>query len=164
VSPSPPVVSGGRRLPPNRPRPQGALARQKTGHSHAPRAPSCEQLPRRSKLHGLPVPQAPERKRASTPCGVEAHERTRRYLLSRAKQYHRRHMLDDRVRNGNGYGQVPMVTGNARRSPGRPAIRLAPHRSAGLIEKVNWSRRYNHARRLCPFPARPKNGRVEKGG
>jgi hypothetical protein len=39
-------------------------------------------------------------------------EKTRQYLLSRTKQYHRRHLLDDRVRNGYGYGQVPMVTGN----------------------------------------------------
>ena len=39
---------------------------------------------------------------------VGASGRTRRYLLSRAKQYHRRYLLDDRVRNGNGYGQVPV--------------------------------------------------------
>ncbi len=31
----------------------------------------------------------------------------------RAMHYHRRHLLDDRVRDGNGYGQVPMVTGNS---------------------------------------------------
>ena len=33
----------------------------------------------------------------------------------RAEHYHRRQLLDDRVRDGNGYGQLPMVTGNAGR-------------------------------------------------
>ena len=27
-------------------------------------------------------------------------------------QYHRRQLLDDRVRDENGYGQLPMITGN----------------------------------------------------
>ena len=39
--------------------------------------------------------------------------RTRRQPTFSLAQYHRRRLLDDRVRNGNGYGQAPMGTGNA---------------------------------------------------
>ena len=38
--------------------------------------------------------------------------RTRRLPTFSREQYHRRCSLDDRVRNGNGYGQAPVITGN----------------------------------------------------
>src|SRR5262245_5378914 len=61
-------------------------------------------------------------------------KKTRRYLLSRAKQYHRRPLLDDRVRNGNGYGQVPIVTGNTRlRRMAQPDPRVGSWKKGELV-------------------------------
>ena len=58
------------------------------------------------------------------------------------KHYHRRHLLDDRVRNGNGYGQAPIVTGSTDR--------------AGAEAPTRWrrggSRRGYRDRRVYPLP------------
>ena len=53
------------------------------------------------------------------------------------QQYHRRPLLDDRVRDGNGYGQQPMVTGDAGR-----AARAEARAAAG--RKVNWELKVHH--------------------
>ncbi len=44
-------------------------------------------------------------------------------LLSRTRQYHRRDLLNDRVRNGNGCDQIPIVTGGVRIRPRSGACR-----------------------------------------
>lgn len=80
-------------------------------------------------------------------------------LLSRGSQYHRRSLLDDRVRNGNGYGQTPIITGNT-----KGGCQMAP---TIVVRKVNCFEHEfeieSRKRLLVTYSCTSAGGR-EKGG
>ena len=83
-------------------------------------------------------------------------------------QYHRRRLLDDRVRDGNGYGQTPMITGNT--LDRRPALRgrrseLGSSTWAGEPLEAKWIGKtgMNRGKQLLANPRGDRGGMVRSG-
>jgi hypothetical protein len=85
---------------------------------------------RSSFRRGCPLRGMRTKHEKSTPDRVGGAEKTRQQPTFALVHYHRRELLDDRVRDGNGYGQNSMITGNTLggRSWDRPPT----------WKKVNW--------------------------